>query len=98
MTPEDVKTVAPAALAHRITLRPELWLRQVDPADVVAEICADTPAPPSEALPSYRGLRPDAAPAAGGAAVPRPATPEDGSSGRDEPDDPVYRYTQGVQQ
>ena len=72
--------------------------RQVDPADVVAEICADTPAPPSEALPSYRGLRPDAAPAAGGAAVPRPATPEDGSSGRDEPDDPVYRYTQGVQQ
>ena len=29
--PEDVKAVAVPALAHRITLRPELWVRQVDP-------------------------------------------------------------------
>ena len=30
--PEDVKEVAVPALAHRITLRPEMWLRRVDPA------------------------------------------------------------------
>ena len=27
--PDDVKSVAVPALAHRITLRPELWVRQV---------------------------------------------------------------------
>jgi MoxR-like ATPase len=51
--PEDVKTVAPAALSHRISLRPELWLRRVDPGEVVAEVCANTPAPASELVPSY---------------------------------------------
>ena len=30
--PEDVKAVAVAALAHRITVKPELWLRDVDGA------------------------------------------------------------------
>src|SRR5690606_7895992 len=30
VVPEDVKRVAIAALAHRITLRPEMWLRRVD--------------------------------------------------------------------
>ena len=34
--PDDVKSVAVPALAHRITLRPELWVRQVSPDDVVA--------------------------------------------------------------
>jgi MoxR-like ATPase len=53
VTPEDVKAVAPAALAHRISLRPEMWLRRVDPAEVVAEICQTTPAPASELLPTY---------------------------------------------
>jgi MoxR-like ATPase len=51
--PEDVKAVAPAALSHRISLRPELWLRRVDPGEVVAEVCANTPAPASELVPSY---------------------------------------------
>src|ERR1700730_9567367 len=32
VVPEDVKEVAVAALAHRITLRPEMWLRRVDSA------------------------------------------------------------------
>ena len=32
VVPEDVKDVAVPALAHRITLRPEMWLRRVDPA------------------------------------------------------------------
>jgi MoxR-like ATPase len=55
VTPEDVKAVAPAALAHRISLRPEVWLRRVDPTDVVAEVCQSTPAPRSEILPTYAG-------------------------------------------
>jgi MoxR-like ATPase len=53
VVPEDVKAVAVPALAHRITLRPEMWLRRVDPAFVVGEVLDKTPAPPSGALPSY---------------------------------------------
>ena len=34
--PEDVKAVGIAALAHRITVRPELWLHDVDGTSVVA--------------------------------------------------------------
>ncbi|SCL35699.1 MoxR-like ATPase [Micromonospora pallida] len=59
VVPEDVKDVAVPALAHRITLRPEMWLRRVDPSFVVGEVLDATPAPASGALPSY---------AAGGAA------------------------------
>ncbi|HEX6969896.1 MAG TPA: MoxR family ATPase [Micromonosporaceae bacterium] len=53
--PEDVKAVAVPALAHRITLRPEMWLRQVDPSSVVWEVLEQTPAPKSGAVPSYAG-------------------------------------------
>ncbi|GAA4226037.1 MoxR family ATPase [Streptosporangium album] len=53
--PEDVKRIAPAALSHRISLRPETWLRRVDPASIVEEICARVPAPPSGQLPAYTG-------------------------------------------
>jgi MoxR-like ATPase len=56
--PEDVKQVAKAALAHRLTLRPEVWLRRVDPASVVADIVAKTPTPASGAMPSYGAPRP----------------------------------------
>jgi MoxR-like ATPase len=45
--PEDVKAVAVAALAHRITVRPELWLRDVDGASIVADVLATTAAPPT---------------------------------------------------
>ncbi|MEV4763367.1 MoxR family ATPase [Micromonospora chokoriensis] len=55
VVPEDVKEVAAPALAHRITLRPEMWLRRVDPAFVVGEVLEGTPAPASGALPSYAG-------------------------------------------
>ncbi|WP_422773290.1 AAA family ATPase [Plantactinospora sp. WMMC1484] len=51
--PEDVKAVAVPVLAHRITLRPEMWLRRVDPSFVVNEVLESTPAPASGALPSY---------------------------------------------
>ncbi|GAA2621309.1 AAA family ATPase [Paractinoplanes durhamensis] len=53
VVPEDVKDVAIAALAHRITLRPEMWLRRVDPAFVVQEVLTNVPAPASGALPTY---------------------------------------------
>jgi len=53
VVPEDVKRVAVAALAHRITLRPEMWLRRVDASFVVASVLAQTPAPASGALPHH---------------------------------------------
>jgi len=55
VVPEDVKDVAVPALAHRITLRPEMWLRRVDPSFVVEEVLAAVPAPASGALPTYAG-------------------------------------------
>ncbi|BCJ58531.1 MoxR-like ATPase [Micromonospora endophytica] len=57
VVPEDVKDVATPALAHRITLRPEMWLRRVDPSFVVGEVLDSTPAPASGALPSYAAGR-----------------------------------------
>ena len=55
VVPEDVKDVAVPALAHRITLRPEMWLRRVDPSFVVQEVLQAVPAPASGALPTYAG-------------------------------------------
>ena len=55
VVPEDVKDVAVPALAHRITLRPEMWLRRVDPSVVVQEVLQAVPAPASGALPTYAG-------------------------------------------
>jgi len=57
VVPEDVKAVAVPALAHRVSLRPELWLRRVDPAGIIEDLLAATPAPVSAALPSYTASR-----------------------------------------
>ena len=46
--PEDVKAVAVPALAHRLTLRPELWVRKVRQQDVVAECLASVATPAAE--------------------------------------------------
>ena len=43
--PDDIKQVAVPALAHRVTLRPELWVRQVSADDVVARLLAGVPTP-----------------------------------------------------
>jgi MoxR-like ATPase len=43
--PDDLKAVAVPALGHRITLRPELWVRKVSPEDVIARIVAAVPVP-----------------------------------------------------
>jgi MoxR-like ATPase len=45
VVPDDVKAVAVPALAHRIALRPELWVKRVAPGDVVGECLASVPAP-----------------------------------------------------
>jgi MoxR-like ATPase len=45
--PEDVKAVAIPALAHRLALRPEAWVRRVRGEDVIEECLASTPAPPT---------------------------------------------------
>lgn len=47
VTPDDVKSIAQPALAHRILLRPELWVRGADPASVVAECLEAVPTPPT---------------------------------------------------
>jgi MoxR-like ATPase len=46
VTPDDVKLVAVPALAHRITLRPELWIQRVQADDVVHECLDRCPVPP----------------------------------------------------
>jgi MoxR-like ATPase len=45
VTPDDVKRVAVPALAHRIILRPELWVSRISPADIVEEILGRVPTP-----------------------------------------------------
>ena len=47
VTPEDVKAVALPVLAHRITLKPEMWLRRVSAEDVVREVLGEVPTPPT---------------------------------------------------
>ena len=48
VVPEDVKAVAVPALAHRLTLRPELWVQRVRGEDVVAEALETVPTPAAE--------------------------------------------------
>ena len=45
VTPEDVKSVAVPALAHRITLRPELWVRRISADDVIADVVGSVATP-----------------------------------------------------
>jgi MoxR-like ATPase len=44
-TPDDVKSVAPSVMAHRISVRPELWLTDVSGATVAAELLSSVPTP-----------------------------------------------------
>ena len=46
--PEDVKAIAVAALGHRLTLRPELWVRKVSGDDVVRAVLETVPAPSAD--------------------------------------------------
>lgn len=50
--PADAKAMAVPALAHRISLRPELWVRRVRPDSVIADIGENVPTPPTRRDPS----------------------------------------------
>jgi MoxR-like ATPase len=43
--PDDVKAMAPSALAHRLLLKPELWVRGMQAEDIVQDILNRTPIP-----------------------------------------------------
>jgi MoxR-like ATPase len=48
VTPDDVKSVASPALAHRLTLRPELWVQRVRGDDIVREALDSVPTPAAD--------------------------------------------------
>jgi MoxR-like ATPase len=48
VVPEDVKAVAVPALAHRLMVRPELWVQRLRGEDVVNEVLETVPTPPAE--------------------------------------------------
>jgi MoxR-like ATPase len=48
VVPDDVKSVAVPALAHRLVLRPELWVQRVRAEEVVDDCLATVPTPSAE--------------------------------------------------
>ena len=46
--PDDVKGMAVPALAHRLILRPELWVRKLSPVQVVDDLLSQVPTPKAE--------------------------------------------------
>jgi len=51
VTPDDVKAVAVPALAHRLALRPELWVQRLRSDDIVRELLDQVPTPAVEPVP-----------------------------------------------
>jgi MoxR-like ATPase len=51
IAPEDVKAVAHAALDHRISIKPELWMSELTGPSVVEAVLHEVP------VPSARGTR-----------------------------------------
>jgi MoxR-like ATPase len=47
ITPEDIKRVAVAVLAHRLSLTPQAWANGTDPAKIVLEILDEVAGPPT---------------------------------------------------
>jgi MoxR-like ATPase len=45
VVPEDIKVVATSVLAHRITVKPELWMTQASGARVVHDVLGQVPTP-----------------------------------------------------
>ncbi|BBX48607.1 MoxR family ATPase [Mycobacterium cookii] len=43
--PEDIKALATPAVAHRITLRPEMWVRKIQGSDIVEDLLRRLPVP-----------------------------------------------------
>ena len=55
VTPEDVKDVAVPALAHRLTLRPEVWVQRVSTEEIVREVLDTIPTPSPREAEAARG-------------------------------------------
>jgi len=55
VVPEDVKDVGVAALAHRLTLRPETWMQRVSATSVAEAVLREVPVPSSRLAPGYAG-------------------------------------------
>jgi MoxR-like ATPase len=49
--PDDVKAVAVPALAHRLSLRPELWVQRLRPDDIVIGLLDEVPTPRAQPSP-----------------------------------------------
>jgi MoxR-like ATPase len=49
--PEDIKSLAVPAIAHRISLKPEMWVRSVHGSDVIDQLLARLPVPRTRARP-----------------------------------------------
>jgi MoxR-like ATPase len=49
--PEDIKALATPAVAHRITLRPEMWVRKIQGSDIVEELLRRLPVPRTQGGP-----------------------------------------------
>ena len=47
VTPDDVKSVGVVALAHRVVLRPELWVREIKAETVIESVLASVETPPT---------------------------------------------------
>jgi MoxR-like ATPase len=43
--PDDIKALAPPTVAHRITLRPEMWVRKIQGSDIIEELLRRLPVP-----------------------------------------------------
>ena len=46
---QDVKSLAVPTMAHRISMKPEMWVRRVHGADVVEELLRRLPVPRAQA-------------------------------------------------
>ena len=57
VTPEDVKNVAVIALAHRLLLQPEYWVRGVSDVSVVEDALNSVPTPQADYRASRSGVR-----------------------------------------
>jgi len=53
--PEDVKALAVPVLAHRLSLRPEMWVRRIQAEDILDRLLSRVPAPRTT---SPRGVEP----------------------------------------
>ena len=52
VSPDDVKTIAPAVLGHRVVVRPELWMSEVSSRSIVADLLRTVATPRTALRPS----------------------------------------------